>query len=1113
MRRVLFTAFLSLTAFTVLGGNFLQVTAPNIGGELGDLEARAASVRIRRPFVPAGATRLSAEPIAPTASQVLPAGPVDAELDHAPANGEVHEGPIEVREESADIARVSDAREPLFISTWLELPLAAAHYLGFTGAAPSHPADDVLAERTAPSPDRNASAASHLPRSVKAISEVPKADLSARRAEPLPQAPANEVLNVNGHDIASATTASLSDGRSETTQAERADAPVNTETITAATEAPAADFTRQRIAEEPPSPAFVAPQTATAEHVAINDAAAAGEDRGPSAEADASGSGFGILNYVAALYIAPASVFDRPRLVAEPQAPAPVAIANNEHSAKNDGPVVQDERGNAVSPETTAASTSVLDRFVAAITELPSHLFSPQAPVEQPKAPATDAHVANRHGSDSVASAPVADARDEIASADTAAPTAAPASITAFAETPSSKIAARRLADLPAVPIFIPALKESPVAITAKTSMSTAMLTPMDRKVLVDAPLHGESIMAAANSSDLTTQFDRTVAPVAAADRVAPAIPTLISGRSEYSMDLLKPMSATTVNPFEKLTAQQSPGATPATQQRDGFCDPNWIGPPIRFSQTVELKLEDLLNQLHQRFGVGFIIGQDIANIPLNVKAGSIPWNLLLRSQLFISNVRATCIDNNTIQLVKNDAIPNLQDSAEAKPNFVKLKFLQPGISQNISITGQASGGGGGASGGSGCQGTQGGGGGGSGGGGGGGGSQGCGKFEKLIIEIEKILGIRSPTESVVGQGSSSGGGGGGEGGEDTEVRRTNRSVTVIPGRNILVIRATPDEMALINQIIALADRPPFQVVIRGLVYTANEDKLKDIGGQVSALVGTGNGNVLGGVTSQPNVGPALAPPPNPGGVPTLGDGFLSPVGGGDAIFGVTSIVGTSQFSAQLFLLQKDGVISVKNRPFAVVLDGEGTSLDVGRKIPIIINAVNNLGGDAGELQILDASNILQVIPQVVDDEAGNPIAVNLIMRLESNDVDSSVVTQGVPAIARRSIQSRIILNEEKTVILGGFTVDSDSNTTSKAPGLGDIPGLGWLFKRKVRSTQINRLYFALSVSIVPFGQMIEPVSVPGANTDIPSLTPPMKDRSDKAEPQQVVALPTPKGP
>jgi type II secretory pathway component GspD/PulD (secretin) len=196
-----------------------------------------------------------------------------------------------------------------------------------------------------------------------------------------------------------------------------------------------------------------------------------------------------------------------------------------------------------------------------------------------------------------------------------------------------------------------------------------------------------------------------------------------------------------------------------------------------------------------------------------------------------------------------------------------------------------------------------------------------------------------------------------------------------------------------------------------------------------------------------------------------------------------------------------------------VVLDGEGTSLDVGRKIPIIINAVNNLGGDAGELQILDASNILQVIPQVVDDEAGNPIAVNLIMRLESNDVDSSVVTQGVPAIARRSIQSRIILNEEKTVILGGFTVDSDSNTTSKAPGLGDIPGLGWLFKRKVRSTQINRLYFALSVSIVPFGQMIEPVSVPGANTDIPSLTPPMKDRSDKAEPQQVVALPTPKGP
>jgi len=118
--------------------------------------------------------------------------------------------------------------------------------------------------------------------------------------------------------------------------------------------------------------------------------------------------------------------------------------------------------------------------------------------------------------------------------------------------------------------------------------------------------------------------------------------------------------------------------------------------------------------------------------------------------------------------------------------------------------------------------------------------------------------------------------------------------------------------------------------------------------------------------------------------------------------------------------------------------------------------------------------------------------------------VDQSVNSQGVPAISVRSIQSNFILNQEQTAILGGFTVDSDSRTITKTPGLGDIPILGELFKRRVRSTQINRLYFAISVTVIPYGGVIEPVKVPGATTDPPSLTPELLKRSNEAEPKSV---------
>ncbi len=533
-----------------------------------------------------------------------------------------------------------------------------------------------------------------------------------------------------------------------------------------------------------------------------------------------------------------------------------------------------------------------------------------------------------------------------------------------------------------------------------------------------------------------------------------------------------------------RMADDQKQLSEPATPQASDFCDQNYIGPPIRFSQTAELTLDDLLYQIHSRFGVNFLMGPNIGNLPINIKAGSVPWNTLLRSQLFVSGIRARCINADTVELVANQSIPSLQDTAEVTTRFIKLNYLQPTIGGNVNVAGQASGRGAGQQGGCESGGGGGAGGGGGSGGSGGGGQQACGNFEKLIIEIEKILGIRSMTQSSIG------GGGGQAGGQtqQTEEIRRGRSVSVIPGRNILVLRAADDEMELIDQIITRADRPPFQVIIKGLIYTANESRLRDIGVQPSILSTTSDRRSSGGI-------------------------FGHTIGGGGTLFDFSTIIGTVEFMVQATALQENGVISIKSRPFATVLDGDTTDLTVGRQVPVLIQAQNSIGGVPGTLQILQAANLLSVTPQVIDDEFGNPMAVNLTLQLESNDVDLSVVSQGVPSVSVRSIQSRLILNQEQTVILGGFTVDSDNRTVQKTPGLGDIPILGELFKRRVRSSQINRLYFALSVTVVPFPGVTRPVIVPGAETDVPTLTPEMLKRGEKAEPKQVAPQPTRTGP
>ena len=1030
-----------------MGGNFLHVTAPTVAGEIGEFDTRPNAGRVNFSFVPAVATRLSGEPLAgmqPVAA--LPLAEDAAAGDHTAMQGESAYSPIEVREESTDIARNTSASESLFMSTWAEVPMAAAHYLGFANDAQTKPVDERIASADIA---RDSATRSKLPYFITALAELPKAIFSRRSLEPtpeMPKAPAPEAVALNVHAARSNDQRIDADGRTTAVELERANAAVPADSVAAVSDAPSADFTRQRIVGAPAAPVFDSPEGISNEHVALYNSSSS-FDEARVANAPAPSSGSALPYFIAAINDTPVSIFERPRLVAEPAAPAPTAFAFSGHDADSDSTaVVTEDRDGSLMAET--APRSAFSQFVSAIAEIPGSVIEslrpsaiPEALVVTPPAETTASH--NTSNSDAVASVTERDGvgapeRNSVASV--------------------------------------------PLAITASTTMNTAMLTPMDREVLVDAPLANESLVAANNHSDLSTQFDRMLAP---ANAPAKPSPVLISGRPEFAMDLLKPMNAATISPFAKLTGQEE---LAALQRQNNYCDPNWVGPPIRFSQTVQLKLEDLINQLHQRFGVNFILGEGVSELPMNVKAGSIPWNVLLRSQLFVSGVRARCIDDNTVELVRNAAVANLQDMADVETRFVKLKFLQRTGSGTVDLANRSQGSNQGGQGG-GCGGNnQGGTSGSVAGGGGGGGGQQQGqtvgqltnnKYDKLIVEIEKILGLRSMTES------SGGGQGGGQGGgaqqEAPEVIRTNRFVTEIPGRNILAIRATKEEHALIDEFIRRADRPPFQVVIKGLVYTANQDRIRDIGVETTITGGTADGRTTGGVFGD-----------------TLGVGTL---------FDFSTVIGTFDFNVQATAFQQNGIISVKSRPFATVIDGLCTTLDVGRQLPIVIDST--LGGQ-GDVVFVNAANNLAVTPYVLDDENGNPMAVTLELRLTANDIDSSVTARGVPAISARSIQTQLLLNEDKTAILGGFTVDSDSRTDRKVPGLGDIPIIGELFRRRIRDARVNRLYFAISVDVITYPDPIKTVDVPGATTQPPSITPEQKRQGDKMEPKQVIALPTP---
>lgn len=463
----------------------------------------------------------------------------------------------------------------------------------------------------------------------------------------------------------------------------------------------------------------------------------------------------------------------------------------------------------------------------------------------------------------------------------------------------------------------------------------------------------------------------------------------------------------------------------PLLTRQINFCDRTFTGEDLRFETTSDTNLGSLLEALRENFDLNFIADAEIYDLPVRSNVGKLPWGSLLRAQLDFYDIMPRC-EGNAVILMKREKFARMQETiAKTEPvriEFIPLRYLQPTVSGTVDIAGKSAG-------------------------------NGSNAFNSLITQINTILKAGGDTRGSVAQ---------------------------IPNKPELIITATDKQIADIKEVIKRADKPSYQVVIYGLIYTANENKLRDIGGQLSVIGSANANNILGGVsnlggttsgsatsTGSTSTGSTAPGSLNPGGVRTFGNGFGT-ASATNPLIAASAILGTVQFSAQLALLQQKGVVRIENRPMILVENGQTGQLKIGRQVAVPIQQVGLGGVGNTGVTILNAANTLNVTPQVIVDLDGRPIGVKLDTQIESNEVDTTVVANGIPSIQQRSAQSNFQINLGDTVVVGDFTTDSDTDSETRTPGLGSLPGIGYLFKRKVKAMNRDRLFFALRVEVVP---------------------------------------------
>ncbi|HWU75621.1 MAG TPA: type IV pilus secretin PilQ [Rhodanobacter sp.] len=338
--------------------------------------------------------------------------------------------------------------------------------------------------------------------------------------------------------------------------------------------------------------------------------------------------------------------------------------------------------------------------------------------------------------------------------------------------------------------------------------------------------------------------------------------------------------------------------------------------------------------------------------------------------------------------------------------------------------------------------------------------------------DIAKLL----TTGSMQGGGNQGGGGANG-----ANIQRgflsPRGSVSYDERTNTLLLNDTPDKIKQLRELIAVLDKPVQQVLIESRIVIATDDFTRELGVKwgVQGLQ-TNTHNVI---TTSPQGGDNGAASlaierannasgaPNASGVTTFqtGAGGFNvnlPVSNPAGTFGLAILGANYLVDLELSAAQTEGRGEVISSPRVITANQQQAVIRQGQEIGYVTYQTSGgAGGGLGQatVQFKDAVLELKVTPTITADNR-----VYLAINVKKDALAGYTDAPGsgkIPNIDTREVNTSALVDNGQTVVLGGIYEVNKNNSTTKIPGLGDIPGIGALFRSTTRSvTKAELLIF-----------------------------------------------------
>jgi general secretion pathway protein D len=181
---------------------------------------------------------------------------------------------------------------------------------------------------------------------------------------------------------------------------------------------------------------------------------------------------------------------------------------------------------------------------------------------------------------------------------------------------------------------------------------------------------------------------------------------------------------------------------------------------------------------------------------------------------------------------------------------------------------------------------------------------------------------------------------------------------------------------------------------------------------------------------------------------------------------GLYSVLG-SDYQATVRAIASANNMEVLSRPSILVRNNQPATIQVGQLVPIVTSVTYSQQG----LPIVTPTQqqvgiILQVTPFITDDGLVEMIVSPQISSLSSQTV-AIAPGYNAPVIDIRQASTVVVVPDGQTVIIGGLMENDKTAVDTKIPILGDIPLLGYLFKRTQRDHAKTELIIFLTPHVV----------------------------------------------